>query len=187
MPLIRFKAEGRHFFEIFANNRAMLIDMLEQRKLDKKEFLIQNVELMKRFSMTPYSSISSFEEGIFNYQYYNVLAKYCAMQLSELPRGKRGLRRERELNNKIDNYYREKDRATLLLLEWANYEAVEAYYIAMNSKSLDGVLYEIHFSRFNKAILHSKSSEIKKRLEEHRAFSEEKRISKIADYINSTY
>lgn len=187
MTLIRFKTEGRNYFEIFVNNRAMLIEMLDEGKLDKREFLIQNVELMKRFSMSPYSSISSFEEGIFNYQYYNVLAKFHAMQLSELSGGKRALRRERELQNKIGNYYREKDRATLMLLEWMKYEGVEAYYIVMNSKSLDGVLYEIYFSQFEMAILHSKSSEIKKRLEEHRAFSEEKRISKISEYINSTY
>ncbi len=187
MTLIRFKTEGRNYFEIFANNRAMLIDMLEEEKLDKREFLIQNVELMKRFSMSPYTTISRFEEGIFNYQYYNVLAKYYAMQRSELPPGKKGNRRERELMNKISNYYREKDRATMMLLEWVNYEGIEAYYIEMNSKSLDGVLYEIYFSRFEKAILHSKSSEIKKRLEEHQAFSMEKRSSRISDYINSTY
>lgn len=187
MTLIRFKTKGRNYFEIFANNRAMLIDMLEEGKLDKREFLIQNVELMRRFSMSPYSSISCFEEGIFNYQYYNVLAKFYAMQHSELPMRKKGSRRERELMNKIANYYREKDRATLMLLEWINYEGIEAYYIEMNSKSLDGVLYEIYCSQFEKAILHSKSPEIKKRLEEHRAFSLEKRTSRISEYINSTY
>ena len=62
--------------EIFFKRRNELIKELSIRKIDKLSFLEKNYELIQNLNMKPLLNISSLEEGMYNYQYYNILAKF---------------------------------------------------------------------------------------------------------------
>ena len=62
--------------EIFFKRRNELIKELSIRKIDKLSFLEKNYELIQNLNMKPLLNISTLEEGMYNYQYYNILAKF---------------------------------------------------------------------------------------------------------------
>lgn len=187
MAFILFKIDQKNIFKSFLENRNMVIEMLDRGEIDKREFLVQNYRLLTQISIIPKKDIASIEEGVYNYQYYNGMAKYHAMILSEQRNAGKSEKKLSELANKIENYYREKDKQTSALLEFVNYTGVDAYYIEMNSKRLEGTLFEINFYEFDKVIFHSKSEEIKENLIKNKVFSNEIKNSAIVDYVNTQY
>jgi len=86
-----------------------------------------------------------------------------------------------------DRLYKMKEQVTLEILKVYVRGPVEAYYIPMQSKSLGGRLFEIHFKDLDKVILHSMDPRVLKVLKKKGVFDENVRKSLIESYINSLY
>ena len=71
------------------------------------------------------------------------------------------------------------------MLEYIGYKDVEAYFIHMKSKSLEGLIYEIRFNNHEKVVLHSKDRKILYKLKEANCFFDERMASVIDDYVNT--
>ncbi len=170
----------------FSRNRDQLIDRLELGELDKTDYIVENVRYFHSLDAEPFSTpYHTLEQGLFNYQYYNVMAKHELIRADELafqdPESADD-HRDRALR-----YYDEKDRGLLHLLEAAGYHRIEAYFVKTDSPSLRGQLYEIVIQDYPRAIFHSKSTLILKRLKHRNVFCEETKPSLIDAYINTKY
>ena len=174
-------------FDRFFNRRSELIIQLANGELSKKEFLEYNYDLVRRANMSPFLRIDNYEMGMYNYQYYNVLAKYFNMLAGEAKDMGKNHRQINDYANRSNNYYNEKDKATVSLLEYLDFKGIDAYYIEMESKSLNGKLYEIVLLDYDKAIFHSKSEWLLDILKEKGVFKNKKKRSIIDNYINETY
>ena len=155
--------------------------------ISKKQFLEYNFDLVRKTNLKPFLRVDSYEKGMFNYQYYNVLAKYYNMLAKEIKNTKRQQKYYSYYYNKGNNYYHEKDRSALSLMKFLNFEGVEAYYIEVESKFLNDKLYEIVLVDYKEAIFHSKSKWLLDALKEANVFIEDKKESLIDNYINEKY
>ena len=63
-------------FIVLRNN---LIDELDNKKINKEEFIQKNLKILDNSGIKPFASIEDYNMGIFNYQYYNLMAKYYNM------------------------------------------------------------------------------------------------------------
>ncbi len=153
--------------------RQSLIEQYIKGDMTKSEYLVENLNAVLSLKSEPFKNVDSVEKGLFNYQYFNALAKDVKMN-------------SQNAFEKADYYYDKKDRATLKVLELLDYRGVLAYPIYVRSKALKGKLFEIVLEEYN-MILHSTSELILKRLKEEYAFSEEIRRSVIDGYINQKY
>uniref|UniRef100_UPI00288B35CC DUF6648 family protein n=1 Tax=uncultured Anaerococcus sp. TaxID=293428 RepID=UPI00288B35CC len=61
--------------ELFENWRIESINLLAEAKIDKDEFLDRNYKFLTKLGLKPFSHIRDLEEAIYNYQYYNIMAK----------------------------------------------------------------------------------------------------------------
>lgn len=153
-------------------------------RMSKKDFLIKNYNHMKKGNLKPFFTIDSYEKGIFNYQYFNSIAKYYKMMASNI----KGRSKKKEYYiEKMTLYYQKKDFSILKLLEYLNYHNTEAYYINTDSKFLDNKLFEIVLKDYEFAIFHSKSKWLFSELKKAGIFKKEKRNSLIDEYINKKY
>lgn len=172
-------ATEKENIENFLKERDNLIKKLDDGKLDKRSFLDENAKLVEKLSMRPFCPVDSLEKGLYNYHYYNVLAKHYN-NIGNLSKGKK-----QKCNfNKRDNYYCEKDKSLHAMLEIRNYENVEAYYIELHSARLKNCIFEVVFTDKNYAIFHSKNMEILKNLKDNSVFSEVSQKSIIDTYVN---
>src|SRR5690625_4002354 len=130
-------------FDDFFEQRSYLIFQFEGGEISKKEFLEQNYNLVRKTNIRPFLRIDSYEKGMYNYQYYNVLAKYYNMLAKDIRRTAKHKKYYNYYRNIGNNYYHEKDKATLHLLRYLKFKNVEAYFIKMESKFLEDKLYEI--------------------------------------------
>lgn len=174
-------------FETFFHRRSSLIVEFERGNITKRQFLEYNYDLVMRMNFKPFLRIDSYEMGMFNYQYYNVLAKYFTMLAKEVKNTRKHQKYYNYYLNKGNNYYHEKDKATLNLLKFLEFEDIEAYFVSLNSKSLDDKLFEIVLLNYKEAIFHSKAIWLLDILKEEGIFIEEKKLSLIDGYINETY
>ncbi len=177
----------RNIFDQFYERRSFLIKQYEMGDLTKREFLEENFDSVRRLNLKPFSRIDSFEKGMFNYQYYNSLAKYYRMLAKDIKNTRKHHRYYQYYFNKGNNYYHEKDKATLNIIKFIDFEGVEAYFIKVESKGLRDKLYEIVLHDYKEAIFHSKAEWLRNILEEQGVFSHKKRKSLIDDYINEVY
>ena len=171
-------------FEYF---RIESIDLLSKSKIDKEEFLQRNYSFLESLELKPFSKICELDQAIYNYQYYNIMAKFAnarAFKFQNLPK-KRNL--HSRLINDRENYYCLKDKATMSLIEMVGYENIEAYYISLKSKRLTGRIFEISVKTCDRLILHSKNEKILKMLKDQEVFCEEFRKSLIDSYVNRSY
>ena len=164
-------------FQDFFDNRSSLIIQYANGDISKREFLEYNFDIVRDMNIKPFSRIDSYEKGMYNYQYYNVLAKYYNMLAKDARRS--------EEHKKDYTYY--KDKATLELLRYLNFSNMEAYFIQVESKYLQDKLYEIVLLDYEEAIFHSKSHWLLRMLKEEGVFVEDMRISLIDEYINERY
>lgn len=171
----------------FIEMRKEIIDRLDSGEMSKEYFLLENYNLIDRLSMRPYLKIDSFEQGIYNYQYYNILAKYYNNEANKYKFNKKQQHKYKLAIGKCRNYYNEKDVTTKRIIDILNYENMEAYYIDMQSDRLKGKLYEIYIKNYEKAILHSMDDDIKRLLVENNVFSDDIRKSVIDNYVNKGY
>lgn len=177
----------KNVFEQFFDNRSSLILQYANGDLSKREFLEQNFDLVRKSNLKPFLRVDTYEKGMFNYQYYNVLAKYYRMLAKEIKNTKKHQKYYSYYLNKGNNYYHEKDKAALSLLRFLEFKGIEAYFVKMESKSLSGKLYEIVLLDYKEAIFHSKALWLLDILREEKVFIEGKKVSLIDEYINETY
>ncbi|MCL2698702.1 MAG: hypothetical protein FWE68_00140 [Defluviitaleaceae bacterium] len=166
----------------YFRRRRSLIDQYLKGDMTKGEYLDRNLDAVLDLRSEPFKNIDSVEKGLFNYQYFNAMAKDA--------RAEAFLYSEREMkkeSTEIANYYYyKKDRATLAVLRLIDYKGVTAYFIAVRSKYLRGRLFEIVLEDHD-MILHSASEVILNQLREENVFTEGVRTSVIDYYVNQRY
>ena len=138
--------------------------------MTKREYLSKNLDAVLALRDKPFNIVDTLEKGLFNYQYFNALAKEC----------------KNDDPAKTDYYYAKKDRATFSVLRILDFKGIDAYFIRVRSPQLRGRLFEIVIQEYQ-MILHSASSEILERLRRELVFKEETRQSVIDGYINQKY
>lgn len=179
------KEQKEQMMKKFFENRDALIDSYGLGRMNKTDFVERNYEFMEELKMEPFKRPKDHKECIYNYQYYNIMAKYANLQAQELenydPQGS-----EKFLEEEL-SYYVLKDEATLSLLEYVEYDNVESYYMNLKSNRLSGLLFEIIFKDFNRAIFHSMNPKILKKLRSKQVFSPVYKDSVISSYVNSVY
>jgi len=174
---------NKTIFDDFFEHRDMLIIQHMNGDINKKEYLDLNYKYMLEKNIKPFQRIDSFEKGMYNYQYYNMMAKYHMMLAQEIKdRGNYS-----KYLSDADYYYNEKDKTSFRLLRFLHYENVEAYFIKMESTNLEGKLYEIVLNDFEYAVLHSKSLWLLEVLKKESVFSDKRKTSVIDYYVNSKY
>ncbi len=174
-------------FETFFDNRSFLILQLQNGDISKREFLELNYDFVTRMNVKPFIRVDSYEKGMYNYQYFNVLAKYFRMLAMEIRGSRKHQKYYVEYLNKGYKYYHEKDRAALDVLRILEFQNVEAYFVKCESKNLKDKLYEIVLKEKKEAIFHSKAVWLLDILKKEGVFLEGRRKSLIDEYINETY
>ncbi len=144
--------------------RQSLIDQYIKGDMTKAEYLERNLDAVLSLRTEPFKYMDAVEKALFNYQFYNAMAKS-------------------EKNNQL---YEQKDRATLAVLKLLDFQDTEAYFIHTRSRQLNGKLFEILIKSYD-MILHSASQMILNKLRSEGVFYEETRISLIDGYINQKY
>ncbi|WP_407654218.1 DUF6648 family protein [Anaerococcus porci] len=187
----------RRFFDIIMEEKNKLIsfntwrkesiDLLTNKRIGKNEFLEKNYEYLKKLDLKPFSNISSVMEAIYNYQYYNIMAKRSNSLAFDIHNNPKKKKYYKNLINNRENFYHLKDIASLRLLELVEYSGIEAYYIKLRSKRLTGEIFEIVLKNHDKLILHSKSKNLLRKLVENNCFDSEIKESKIDSYVNKSY
>lgn len=160
--------------------RQSLIDQYRKGDLTKREYLQANYDAVV---MDPFRNVDTLEKGLYNYQYYNALAKqmkFISQDLSFDPD------RRLEWEERANFYYEKKDRATMKVLKLLDFRGVTAYFVKVKSKILKGKLIEIVMEE-NNMILHTTSENILKLLREEGVFEETSRQSLIDHYVNQKY
>ncbi|MDY0235159.1 MAG: hypothetical protein RBR71_03990 [Gudongella sp.] len=183
--MIYHKKKG--LFETFFENRSALILQYENRDITKREFLEYNYDFVTSMNVKPFLKVDSYEKGMYNYQYYNVLAKYFRMLSMEIKNVKKHQRQYVHYLNKGNNFYNEKDKSALAVLKLIEFKGVESYFVKCESKLLKDKLYEIVLLEYKEAIFHSKAIWLLDILKSEEVFSDKRRISIIDEYINATY
>ena len=78
--------EKESLFDTFFSHRNSLIIQYKNGDISKREFLEGNFDFVEQMNVKPFSRIDSYEKGMYNYQYYNVLAKYYTMLAKDMKR-----------------------------------------------------------------------------------------------------
>lgn len=160
--------------------RTALIEELMEGKLNKRSFLDANYELTKR--MRPYVHPDSPEECLYNYHYYNALAKVEKTRARFSSR----TRSVKRFEDTARNYYCEKDKATMRMLDFFDSVSIRAYPIQTSSHTLNGRLIEILFP-MPYVVLHTCDAKIKSRLLIAGVFEQAHQESAISSYVNALY
>ncbi|RKD31578.1 hypothetical protein BET03_12350 [Thermohalobacter berrensis] len=181
-----FKKE-KTIFDKFFNQRDALIIQYMNGDITKREFLQLNFDYIQRLRIEPFTKIDSYEKGMYNYQYYNMMAKYYSMMASDVKKRNKHAKYYNTYLSKSSYFYRQKDKSTLKLLKHLNFENIDAYFIKVRSKYLRNKLYEIVLKDYDNAILHSKSKWLLRILREEGVFTEGVKESLIDEYINEKY
>lgn len=178
---------NKTIFDDFFEHRDMLIVQHMNGDINKKEYLELNYKYMLEKNIKPFQRIDSFEKGMYNYQFYNMMAKYHKMIAQEIRSRGKHISFYNKYLREADYYYNEKDKTTFRLLRFMHYENVEAYFIKMESSLLEGKLYEIVLKDYEYAVLHSKCLWLLDVLRKEKVFIEGRKKSVIDYYVNQTY
>lgn len=185
--MMQYFKKTKTIFDEFFEHRDMLIVQYMNGDITKKEFLEDNYKYLIKTKVKPFQRIDSYEKGMYNYQYYNMMAKYHKMIAQEIKnKGKHPNFYNKYLDD-TNYYYNEKDKTSFRLLRLIEFKNVEAYFIKMKSLSLKDKLYEIVLKDYEYAVLHSKSLWLLNVLKKENVFFEEKRKSVIDYYVNQRY
>ncbi len=163
--------------------RQSLIDQYAKGDMTKREYLQKNYEAVVYGDIGPFRNMDTVEKALFNYQYYNALAKE-----NKTISTTRDMDYElkRDYLEKSNYYYSRKEKATLTALRMLDFRGVVAYFVKVRSRFLKGRLFEIVIEEEN-IILHSTSPLILSCLREEGVFQEESRKSLIDEYVNHRY
>ncbi len=179
--------KNNDILEKFFSHRDLLIAKFGEGTISKSEYIKSNIEFMEDMDLKPFKKIDSFEKGIYNYQYYNMYAKYYYMEAEEMKKSGDDMKYIRSFLDEGYYYYKLKDKVTMKLLKYLKFKNVEAYYIDVDSESLSGRLYEIYLRDYDKAILHSKNFKILDELKKQGVFKDKLKKSLIDEYVNVKY
>ncbi|MCI5675407.1 MAG: DUF6648 family protein [Ezakiella sp.] len=178
---------SKGLFERFFENRSYLIHQLDNGDMSKAQFLNANYEYLQAIGAKPFVKIDSMEKGMFNYQYYNIMAKYFMSTAEDIERRGKHLKIANSFRNRANDQYHKKNLTIAKMLRLVDYENVDAYYVKSKSKKLNDLLYEIVFYDTKEAIFHSTAPWLVDILKEHGCFIEGKHRSLIDSYINTKY
>lgn len=170
----------------FFQQRDRLIDDLEAGVLNKSAFLEAQYESVHGSGMKPSNRpIRSLMEGLYNYQYYNTLAKWERVQarICEF----RDPAQARQHRIRMDKHYDSKDRETRRILEFYGLQGVEAFYIRVPSPRLEGQLLEIVLVNEHRVILHTADEGIRHWLQRDGVVKPGLQPSRIEAYVQSDY
>ncbi|MCK8060711.1 MULTISPECIES: DUF6648 family protein [unclassified Fusibacter] len=165
--------------------RLDLIHALEAQELDKTSFILSNVDLYEGLDITEPTRVSSVEEGVFYYQYYNTMAKYNQMKYREMKETMP--QAATEFQKLSDEQYAIKERVSYLLLYIIDAEDIRAYYVKSASSKLKSKLVEIVLIREEKVIMHTLDQRIIASLKSRSILNNSVRPSIIDTYINKPY
>lgn len=179
--------ENTRDMDEFFRNRDSLIIKHMNGDIDKKDFLKLNYEYITSNKIKPFVTIDSFQKGMYNYQYYNIMAKYNKTIEQECRFNNKSQNFYSKYTNDVKYYYDEKDKTTFRLLRFIKFKNVESYFIDMESSALEGKLYEIVLKDYEFAVLHSQSEWILNTLKREGVFKEVKIKSVIDYYVNQKY
>ncbi len=163
----------------YFNYRQALIDQYVKGDMTKREYLDKNLDAVLSLNIKPFKNADTVDKALFNYQYYNAMAKDCKMcAYGDY---------EYQFQEQTDYFYAQKDKATMRVLQLLDYTGVRAYYISVRSKELKNKLFEIVLTEYNNVILHSTNESIRNRLIEEGCFENGTKKSLIDYYINHRY
>lgn len=163
----------------YFNYRQCLIDQYIKGDMTKREYLEKNLDAVLALNINPFKNVDTVDKALFNYQYYNAMAKDCKINAY----GKN----EYDFDSQKNYYYSQKDRSTMQLLRLLDFQGVTAYYISVRSKELKNKLFEIVLKDKDNVILHSTNEVIKNRLVDEGVFEKGTKVSLIDSYINHRY
>ena len=172
---------------LFEEWRIESIDLLSDKKIDKDEFLKRHYNFIINLGLKPFSNIRDLDEAIYNYQYYNIMAKFANAKAFLCQNSPKKKKIHTRLINDRENFYYLKDLATESLIDMVGPEDIESYFISLKSKRLTGEIFEIQVKSCNKLILHSKNKKILNKLRQKKVFCEEVRESLIDSYVNRSF
>ena len=175
------------WFQHFIERRLALIRAYERGDLNKKEFLQSNLKDIDNSNVRPFFLVDRLEKGIFNYQYYNALAKHYRMEARKVKNRRRNRRDYTHYLSLSEKYYGKKDETILDILKFMNFNDLYGYFIHCRNKNLEDELFEIVFVNYPEFILHSKSKQIYETLCDHNVFHEDKKRSIIDNYTTDSY
>lgn len=171
-------------FEQFLKNRESLIEQYAKGDLSKEEFIEANYICINSLDIKPFQKIDNVKKAIYNYQYYNVLAKYYQKKAHDLNRKNEA---RNDFFEQSNYFYSRKDDVTSKLLRLLDFRGIEAYFVKVKSKNLKRKLFEIVLKDYDNVILHSKSEAILNMLISEKIFINEVRNSLVDNYINQKY
>lgn len=171
-------------FDQFLLHRKSLLQQYSKGDLSKAEFIEANYDCITALNIKPFRKIDNVKKAIYNYQYYNVLAKYYQKKAHDL-RKNHGARSDYlELSN---YFYSKKDNVTMKFLKFIDFRGVEAYFVKVKSPNLKKKLFEIVYKDYDNLIFHSKNEVLLNMLIEENVFIFEERRSLVDSYINQKY
>lgn len=171
-------------YDRFWQHRESLIYQYNIGDITKDEFIDRNYDYIQSMNVAPYRQVDNFKKGIFNYQYYNVLAKYYQKKASQSRKGSDVRQAHLE---RTRHFYELKDKATAQMIEINGYGGITAYFVRVHSQALRNTLFEIIFDDYPRIVLHSTDETILAALRGAGVFDEGKRHSVVHDYINERY
>ncbi|WP_312354849.1 DUF6648 family protein [Aminipila sp.] len=174
-------------FDEFFDNRNALIYKYQKGDLSKKEFIEEHYYFITRLNLKPFQRIDSFEKGVYNYQYFNAVAKYNTLRLRDKKLIEKHPDLIREIENKVKYNYHKKDESIIKLLRYLDFENIEAYYIKSKSEYLNNKLIEIVLLDYDNTIFHTINIGIVDELEREGVFEDVRKRSKIDNYVNKKY
>lgn len=178
--------EKKNYLAEFFQHRAETIAALSEGAMTKRAYIAENCRFLQALH-DPFSPIASVEEAMYNYQYHNMMAKGYLMDAEDCDREERFARHKQSFLDSAHQCYKDKDKATMRLLEIHGPRSVQAYYVKTESEKLLGKLYEIVIDDLDDAIYHSKNYRIKDWLEDKGVFKKGLHPSILEEYINEKY
>jgi len=174
-------------FDQFFEEREALIYKFTKGDISKKEFIEEHYFFIMRLNLKPFQIIDSFEKGIYNYQYYNAIAKYNKLRSNDKKLSEKHPELVKEILDKVKASYRSKDYSLTKLIRFLDYRNMEAYFIKAKSDYLSGKLFEIVLYDYDGVILHSINRGLLEELKRENVFIDVRRKSKIDEYVNKKY
>ena len=162
--------------------RKDLILSLERGEMNKEDFVTENYRLLEDIKYVDFE-VTTEEEGILKYHYFNTMAKMRMMRADELEF--RDSRESQKLKLEAYDFYQKKEHITRALLKFKDFQNMRAYYIDLNSKALQGTIFEIVLEDVEFAILHSKDRKTLYQLKQAGCFDETVKPSLIHNYVNT--
>ncbi len=166
-------------YAAFEQKRLELICALEAGKLDKAEFLSKSYALFEGAIYAEPDVITSIEQGMFYYFYFNTMAKSYMKRSKGDSTGK---------NAYISNeYYQIKENVLISLIGLFSNEELFSYYVKTDSIKLKNNLVEIVVKSREKLIFHTLNPKTISVLKRRGLLEPRLQDSAIHSYINKKY